>query len=314
MNALLRQIAIVLVPLVFVACRRDTVPPAPRTAVVEMVNTPVRLSMEALHQSGGVPPNWQLTLPKGDPDAGREIFTLYGCHSCHVVQGEAFSAEPLEPGPVGPDLTGMGSHHPEGYFVESILNPDAIIVDDQAYVGDDNLSTMPAYPDLTAEHLTHLVAYLKSLTDAGEADPHAHHKGADTFTGRADVVAVPAEDPSTTGTPPPSRAKAVAFFVQTYSVREGKLADLERWFAAEGLPAFRSYADLLEVETHIDRTRGPESLVTVFSFAHIENLREFLDSRRVGEALTRFDEFTEVIDRQIYETKPLYRVGALSGP
>jgi len=275
--------------------------------------------MEDLHRSGGVPPNWQISVPKGDAELGRELFQLYGCHSCHIVQGEAFSETVVSPGPIGPELSGMGSHHPEGYFLESILNPDAIIVEGPGYVGEDGLSTMPAYPDMTAEHLMHVVAYVKSLTDAG-ADEHAHHHGgaSGSFSGREDVAVVPtaAPDPAgaTAGAAAPQRANAVAFFVQTYSVREGKLGDLEGWFAAEGLPAFRSYADLLDVETHVDRTRGPESLVTVFSFAHIENLREFIADRRIGEALDKFDDFAEVIDRQIYETKPLYRVGALSGP
>src|SRR5207249_752462 len=50
-----------------------------------------------------------------------------------VVAGESF-APPTGP---GPELTGMGSHHPAEYFLESILTPDAVLVDGPEYVGPD---------------------------------------------------------------------------------------------------------------------------------------------------------------------------------
>src|SRR5262245_1871457 len=68
-----------------------------------------RLSMNALHQMGGVPPGWQLTPPPGDFGAGRTVFVDFGCPSCHRVEGEAFSAKATT-GQVGPELTGMGAH------------------------------------------------------------------------------------------------------------------------------------------------------------------------------------------------------------
>ena len=34
------------------------------------VKGPVRITMEALHAAGGVPPGWQFTLPMGDPGRG----------------------------------------------------------------------------------------------------------------------------------------------------------------------------------------------------------------------------------------------------
>lgn len=280
---------------------------------MRVVNTPVRISMDELHRTGGVPPNWVFALPTGDVDAGREAFVHYGCHTCHVVQGEDFVVDPAEVSP-GPDLTGMGSHHPEVYFVESILNPDAVIVEGPGYEGADGRSTMPAYPDLSLEDLVHLVTYIKSLDDP-DADPHAHHMmGAEMpFSGRVDLTQSDtpqeAEEASARSGEPP---KSFAFFVQTYSVREGQLAALERWFEAEGGPAFRSFEQLQELDTHVDRTRGPESMVTIFGFSHMEHLRDFLADRRVGEAFEKFDDFGESIERQIYETRPLYRVGSLS--
>jgi hypothetical protein len=292
------------------ACQREATRAAPRTAVVTTVSTPVRISMDALHQAGGVPPGWVFSLPRGDPQAGREVFVDYGCPSCHVVEGEPFSLASLPPGNAGPELTGMGSHHPVVYFVESLLNPDAILVEGPGFIGADGRSTMPAYPDLTAEQLTDLVAYLRSLTDA-----ESHAAGAATFTGRADVEQRNLPPDPGQASPPSEVAadpRSSVFFVQTFRVRDGRLAALERWFAASGQPAFLSFEGLLELETHVDRTRGPESLVTVFGFSDMEALRQFLADERVAAALDAFDEFAEVAERQVYEQRPVYRVGALS--
>src|SRR5262249_36050692 len=87
----------------------------------------VRLSMDALHQQGGVPLGWQMSLPPGDRAAGRQAFVDFGCDSCHRVAGESSSA--AVGNPVGPELSGMGSHHPAAYFAEAILNPDAVLID-----------------------------------------------------------------------------------------------------------------------------------------------------------------------------------------
>jgi len=85
--------------------------------------------MAALHEAGGVPPGWKFTPPPGNPSEGRKAFAELGCYTCHVVQGESFPPPaPGEPA-VGPELSGMGTHHPPEYFVESILNPDAVLVD-----------------------------------------------------------------------------------------------------------------------------------------------------------------------------------------
>src|SRR5205823_1003007 len=88
----------------------------------------VRISMDALHQQGGVPLGWQMMPAPGDPGAGRQTFVDFGCHSCHRVAGESFSAVDTG-GQLGPELTGMGSHHPPAYFAEAILNPDAVVID-----------------------------------------------------------------------------------------------------------------------------------------------------------------------------------------
>jgi hypothetical protein len=140
--------------------------------------TPVRITMEELHRHGGVPPGWRFSLPSGEPKKGRDVFVKLECFKCHEVKGEHFPGVAKQASDVGPDLTGMGSHHPPEYFAESILSPNAVIVTAPGYTGPDGLSIMPDYRDaVTASELIDLVAYLKSLT-GGEA--HSHHGTAAT--------------------------------------------------------------------------------------------------------------------------------------
>ena len=127
----------------------------------ETPDAPIRLTMEELHQMGGVPHGWKFELPRGDPARGREVFVRMECYTCHTVQGESFPAQAEK---AAPDLTGMGAHHPASYFAETIINPNRVIIQGEGYTGPDGLSTMPSYnEDLTVAQLIDLVAYLKSL-------------------------------------------------------------------------------------------------------------------------------------------------------
>jgi mono/diheme cytochrome c family protein len=118
--------------------------------------------MDALHAQGGVPSHWLFTPPAGDAAQGRAVFARLQCYACHTVNGEAFPA----PTGHGPDLTGMGEHHPAGYLAESILNPNAVIVEGPGYTGPDGRSTMPDYREhLSLADFIDLVAYLKSLRE-----------------------------------------------------------------------------------------------------------------------------------------------------
>jgi len=120
---------------------------------------PYRATMGELHESGGVPKGWMFTPPPGDPARGRRIFVRLECYSCHVVRGEDFPP----PTGAGPDLTDMGEHHPAGYLAESIMNPNAVIVEGPGYTSPDGSSAMPDYRDsLTLDELIDLVAYLKN--------------------------------------------------------------------------------------------------------------------------------------------------------
>ena len=131
---------------------------------------PARITMDAIHAAGGVPPGWRFTLPPGDPAAGRQAFVDLKCYACHAIKGEQFPLRPGEVATAGPDLTGMGQHHPTEYLVESLVNPSAVLIEGPGYVGGDGRSIMPATPAMTLAQLIDLIAYLKSQGgDAGHA-------------------------------------------------------------------------------------------------------------------------------------------------
>lgn len=134
---------------------------------------PIRIPMEELHKAGGVPPGWKFAFPTGDPVKGRKAFVDFECFSCHQVKGEKFP--PGKKGDVGPELTGMGGRHPADYFLESVVNSNAVIVEGPGFTGPDGLSNMPDYRDsMTVAQLIDLVAYLKSLT--GRDDHGGRHR------------------------------------------------------------------------------------------------------------------------------------------
>ena len=121
--------------------------------------------MEELHQSGGVPRGWKFALPGGDPVKGRQVFVELECYKCHAIQGETFPASGGDAKNVGPELTGMGGQHPAEYFAESILAPNAVILDGPGFTGPDGKSIMPSYADsLSVAQLVDLVAFLQGLT------------------------------------------------------------------------------------------------------------------------------------------------------
>jgi hypothetical protein len=90
--------------------------------------------------------------------------------TCHVIAGEQFPLKPGEAATAGPELSGMGGHHPAEYLAESIVNPSAVLVEGPSYIGGDGRSIMPTYPEMTLAQLTNLVTYLKTLRS-----PHAEH-------------------------------------------------------------------------------------------------------------------------------------------
>jgi mono/diheme cytochrome c family protein len=129
---------------------------------------PRTVTMEELHRQGGVPRGWKFALPAGDPVRGKQLFADLECYKCHAIQGESVPAAGGDAKNVGPELTGMGGMHPAEYFAESILSPNAVILDGPGYTGPDGKSIMPSYADsLSVNQLVDLVAFLKGLTGGG---------------------------------------------------------------------------------------------------------------------------------------------------
>ncbi len=117
----------------------------------------------AAHGAHGTPAAWTLSWPRGDPSRGRAAFVRFECYSCHEVRGERLPT-PSEPGRLGPELSAMGPLHETEYFVEAIVNPNAVIDRGRGYEAADGSSKMPSYNDsLTVQELIDLVAYLRAL-------------------------------------------------------------------------------------------------------------------------------------------------------
>ena len=141
---------------------------SPATVTTQGAAAPRKVTMEELHRQGGVPRGWKFALPAGDPVKGRQLFADLECYKCHAIQGESFPPGGGDARNVGPDLTGMGGMHPAEYFAESILSPNAVILDGPGYSSPDGTSIMPSYADsLSVTQLVDLVAFLKGLTGGG---------------------------------------------------------------------------------------------------------------------------------------------------
>ena len=139
--------------------------PAPATSTP---GVPRRVSEDELHRHGGIPRGWKFSVPPGNAEQGRELFRQLECYKCHEIKTEKFPAPP-DGKYTGPELTGMGRIHPREYIAESILYPNAVIVDEPGATGPDGLSLMPSFADtLSLAQWVDLVAYLKALTEGGE--------------------------------------------------------------------------------------------------------------------------------------------------
>ena len=95
------------------------------------------------------------TIPKGDPAAGKALFTSNGCGGCHTYTPAGAS------GKVGPDLDNLAADAQkanqgslEEYTATSIQNPGAYVVP-----GFPN-GVMPGFGKLTSKQVGDLVAFL----------------------------------------------------------------------------------------------------------------------------------------------------------
>jgi cytochrome c551/c552 len=96
------------------------------------------------------------SLPAGDASNGQALFRSEGCFACHALESD-------ESG-VGPSLAGIAeraaAHNgsAEAYLVESIVDPDAYIVDGFQ----DGIMPQGFGQRLTEQQLADLVAFLLS--------------------------------------------------------------------------------------------------------------------------------------------------------
>jgi hypothetical protein len=264
-----------------------------------------RLTMDALHRQGGVPLGWQPTLAPGNVAAGRAAFEALGCPACHRIAGETFASAVADP--PGPELTGMGSHHPPAYFAEAILNPDAVLVEGPGWIDASGRSTMPAYDTITLGELSDLVAYLGSLgADAGNAAVSCHAGPASPATS---MVLSPAIRDGQPAPPPPS---ARAYYAQTYDVLPGRLADFEHWFAERGRPGFASSDGVLDLATYVDASRARAALTTIVTFRDEAALRTFLGDPRTVALLQELDAYVGPHGHYTTDGPIVYRAPSLS--
>jgi mono/diheme cytochrome c family protein len=280
--------------LAVVACGQRAEQGETKSQALRKTTRSVRIGMAELHRMGGVPPGWRFTPPAGDVDAGRRTFVEQRCHTCHRVDGEPFSTSPTVG--AGPELTGMGGHHPPGYFAESILSPDAVLVEGPGYIGADGRSVMPAYPHMTVAQLADLVAYISSLRAGGSAH----------------VMASMQRPP--TEVPPPPPQPASIFFVQTYDIQPGALAKFEEWFANEGKAAFLAVDGVLGLETWVDTAKDGPAVSTVLAFRDQGALTRFLDDPNTDVLGRKFDDFIGPHGHRVFRTPPVYRAPTLSTP
>jgi mono/diheme cytochrome c family protein len=227
----------------------------------------VRLTMDALHQQGGTPLGWQPTLAPGNPAAGRVAFESLGCSACHRIAGESFANAVADP--VGPDLTGMGSHRPPAYFAEAILNPDAVVIDAPGYVDASGHSIMPSYDAITIGELEDLVAYLTALTDGGAPSCHA---GGTAALGSNVTMA----SPNLQGRPAPSATEAKAFFARpTRSFRGGSRISSSGSRPAGGRDSSTRKASSASTRTSMRRGPGRRSRRSSASATRRRSARSF---------------------------------------
>ena len=123
-----------------------------------------------------------LDLPAGDALVGREVYVHDAkCWSCHAIEGLVLpELEAREDAIDGPDLTSIGAIQTRDYLLESLIEPDAVVVADPmgvepgsrlSYRTEDGSSRMPGFLDaLTFQQILDLAAFLQTLTgpDADE--------------------------------------------------------------------------------------------------------------------------------------------------
>lgn len=106
-----------------------------------------------------------LTLPMGDPVAGREAFLALSCTSCHRVAGETGLPEPVSATP-GPTLGRYEGKQGAAAVGMSIFAPSHDITATIPQPREDDLSPMPDFTRaMTVRQFLDIIAYLTSLDE-----------------------------------------------------------------------------------------------------------------------------------------------------
>ncbi len=135
-------------------------PPATSATALPATGAPVALAQATGSTAASRLP--AVPLDRGDAGRGEALFQRVGCLGCHTVRGTG--------GTIGPDLSAValraperaaarGLGRPELYFVESIVEPQAYVVEGYAPVMLDWRQM-----NLTEQDLADLAAFLATLT------------------------------------------------------------------------------------------------------------------------------------------------------
>ena len=143
-------------------------PGEPRPWMVELLEAGAASGDESLVAFAGNwkersledPSAWDVALLGGDPVAGARVARYHpsaACLRCHVIGGMG--------GDAGPSLEGLGARSDARAILQSIIDPQAVLVE-----GYGEASAMPNMrPLLTPREVRDLVAYLSTLTETVDA-------------------------------------------------------------------------------------------------------------------------------------------------
>jgi hypothetical protein len=89
------------------------------------VEGPAAPSQDTAH-THGTPTDWKFTVPPGSAAEGRKLFVEAEWHNYHEIIGEKLPELVKEKGDVGPELSHMAGVRAPEYFLESIVNSNAL--------------------------------------------------------------------------------------------------------------------------------------------------------------------------------------------
>ncbi|HSH03370.1 MAG TPA: hypothetical protein VLL52_12690 [Anaerolineae bacterium] len=161
---ILTRYTTLLITLFFLTACGPAIPPTPPPTITPTASP----TTTATNNTSPWPPS-VTALPLGDPTQGAELFTGKGaCHICHgLPQGlpETASIGPWPGNIAAQAATKIDGYTAADYLYESILNPDAYIVE-QCPIGPCPASVMPQTfaQFLTPQETAHIIAYLLNDT------------------------------------------------------------------------------------------------------------------------------------------------------